>query len=225
MTEKAAPAPRRGRPRKEPAAERAVTGAAREQILAAALTVFSKHAYEGTSLQEIAQIANVGQPLLHYHFGNKENLWRAAVDYALHDLKIVYDTVSATTVDLEPLDVLRVLCRSFLSFNARYPEHVLIMINEMRTPGERFQWMLEKYLRPIHNHLDSLLLRAQDGGYIKKIPVAYLTNTIFISLAHFFTIGPMLEAIYDADVTDPKAIEAHANYTMDILFNGILSPA
>lgn len=196
-------------------------GDSKNDILEAALKVFAHHSFEGASLQEIAQLAGIGQPLLHYHFGSKENLWKAAVDYALNDLKSFYETVAITTVDLEPIDIIRVLCRSFLNFSARRPEHALIMINEMRVPGDRFEWMTQKYLAPIHSHLDGILEAAKAKGQIRDIPVVHLTNTIFISLVHFFTVAPLLKSIYEIDPFEPATVVAHANYTMQILFDGI----
>jgi hypothetical protein len=100
----------------------------------------------------------------------------------------------------------------------------LIMINEMRVPGDRFEWLTEKYLKPIHHHLDAILEAAKKKGQIRDIPVAHLTNTIFISLVHFFTIAPLLRSIYDTDPFDPATMTAHANYTMQILFEGIVQP-
>jgi len=196
-------------------------GDSKNEILEAALKVFAQHSYEGASLQEIAQRAGIGQPLLHYHFGSKENLWKATVDFALNDLKSFYETVAITTVDLEPIDIIRVLCRSFLNFSARRPEHALIMINEMRVPGDRFEWMTQKYLQPIHSHLDGILEAAKAKGQIRDIPVVHLTNTIFISLVHFFTVAPLLKSIYSIDPFDSATLMAHANYTMQILFDGI----
>jgi TetR/AcrR family transcriptional regulator len=181
------------KPKRLPKAPTSKPGSdSKNEILEAALRVFAQHSFEGAALQEIAQKASIGQPLVHYHFGSKENLWKAAVDYALNDLKSFYQTVVVTTVDLEPIDVIRVLCRSFLNFSAQCPEHALIMINEMRVPGDRFEWLTEKYLKPIHQHLDSILEAAKKKGQIRDIPVVHLTNTIFISLVHFFTIAPLL---------------------------------
>ena len=196
----------------------------KNEILKAALKVFAKHSFEGASLQEIADLAKIGQPLLHYHFGSKESLWKAAVDYALDEMKRFFETVEITTVDLEPIDVVRVLCRSFITFSSRYPEHALILINEMRVPGRRFHWLLEKYLRPIHRRFDLLLEEAQRRNEIKKIPVVHLTNTIFITLVHFFTIGPMLHALYETDPFEPDTISEHAKYTLQILFEGMTVP-
>jgi len=200
---------------------KAASGVARNDILGAALKIFARDTFEGASLQEIARIANIGQPLVHYHFGSKDNLWRAAIEYALGDLKRFYEVVAVTTVDLEPIDTIRVLCRAFLQFSSRCPEHVLIVINEMRSSGERFDWLIETYIKPIHKGLDALIENAIARGQMKPMPPVYVTNTMFVALAHFFTIAPLVKSVYEIDTSDPEVIAAHANYTMQIIFDGI----
>ena len=56
----------------------------RRQVLQAALKRFAECGYEGTSVQEIVEAANVTKPTLYYYFGNKMELYQALVDYA-HD--------------------------------------------------------------------------------------------------------------------------------------------
>ncbi|MDP6427378.1 MAG: TetR/AcrR family transcriptional regulator [Rhodospirillales bacterium] len=51
------------------------------RVLEAALEAFSQHGYDGVSTSEIATAADVAQSVVHYHFGDKETLWRAAVDF------------------------------------------------------------------------------------------------------------------------------------------------
>jgi AcrR family transcriptional regulator len=212
-------------PDKRAAAPKGASGAARSDILAAALKAFARDTFEGASLQEIAKVANIGQPLVHYHFGSKEGLWRAAVEYALGDLKKFYEVVAVTTVDLEPIDILRVLCRAFLQFSSRSPEHALIVINEMRSSGKRFEWLLDTYIKPVHKHLDAIIELAIARGQMKPVPPVHVTNTIFVALVHFFTIAPLVKAVYGIDTSDPAVIAAHANFTMQLIFDGIkLSP-
>lgn len=205
------------------ATSKAGPGVARNDILRAALKVFARASFEGASLQLIASQAGIAQPLLHYHFGSKEKLWKATVDFALADLRAFYESVSTTTVDLQPVDILRVLCRAFLKFSSECPEHGMIIFNEMRAPGDRFDWLMETYVAPIHHYLDALITRAADAGQIKPIPPVYLSSTIFVSLTHFFTMAPMIKAIYQVDVTDPQVIADHSNYTIETIFNGILA--
>jgi len=56
----------------------------RHQVLHAALKKFADCGYEGTSVQDIVEAAQVTKPTLYYYFGNKAELYQALVDYA-HD--------------------------------------------------------------------------------------------------------------------------------------------
>ncbi len=53
-------------------------GGVRDRILAEAQALFARHGYAGTSTRAIAQAAQVHLALLHYHFGSKRALFRAA---------------------------------------------------------------------------------------------------------------------------------------------------
>ncbi len=49
----------------------------RERLLEAAEEAFMASGYAGTGMKSIAVGSGVTQSLIHYHFGNKEGLWRA----------------------------------------------------------------------------------------------------------------------------------------------------
>jgi AcrR family transcriptional regulator len=48
---------------------------ARHRILCAAARLYALHGFDGTSIREIAAAAEVTKPLVHYHFGTKEQLF------------------------------------------------------------------------------------------------------------------------------------------------------
>jgi len=52
---------------------------ARDRIRAAALDLFTQKGYAATATREICQRARVTKPVLYYHFGNKEKLYRSLV--------------------------------------------------------------------------------------------------------------------------------------------------
>src|SRR5438093_11063212 len=56
----------------------------RHKVLQAALKKFADCGYEGASVQDIVEAAQVTKPTLYYYFGNKAELYQALVDYA-HD--------------------------------------------------------------------------------------------------------------------------------------------
>jgi len=59
----------------------------REQIIQAALTLFGKQGYEGTSIRDICQEANVNLAMVNYYFGNKEGLFASMVERKASTIK------------------------------------------------------------------------------------------------------------------------------------------
>jgi AcrR family transcriptional regulator len=54
----------------------------RQQILQAALRRFAHSGYAGASVQHIVDEAKVTKPMLYYHFGSKEGLYSALIEWA-----------------------------------------------------------------------------------------------------------------------------------------------
>jgi TetR/AcrR family transcriptional regulator len=55
----------------------------RERLLISAVQAFSSTGYDGASVREIERSCGVNRGLIAYHFGSKEDLWRACVDLLL----------------------------------------------------------------------------------------------------------------------------------------------
>src|ERR1700748_1015382 len=65
--------------------------ATRDRIVVAAVELFSERSFDGATTRDIATRAEGPQPLLHYHFHSKEELWRAAVDALFERLNQTLD--------------------------------------------------------------------------------------------------------------------------------------
>jgi len=75
-----------------------------EKILQAALQLFAKEGYHATSTNKVAKEAGVSEGLIFRHFGNKEGLLKAILEFGADKLKeIVVDVV----MESEPKEVIR----------------------------------------------------------------------------------------------------------------------
>ena len=59
----------------------------RVRIIEAALRAFGDAGFDGALTRTIAHNAGVQQPLINYHFGSKDGLWRASVDHLFGQLE------------------------------------------------------------------------------------------------------------------------------------------
>ena len=73
---------RRGRPARLPREAR------RRQLLETALTVFSSNGYHGSSMDDIADAAQVSKPVIYQHLPGKRELYLALVDHYLQELSL-----------------------------------------------------------------------------------------------------------------------------------------
>lgn len=85
----------------------------RYQILDAAVSLFTKQGYAGTSMDLIAKNADVSKQTVYTHFGSKDELFSASIEYKCESLQIV----DLSLHDLsDPYTVLLTLAQSFTEF-------------------------------------------------------------------------------------------------------------
>ena len=122
-------------------------GATRDAILEAAEQTFGTHGFEGASMRAIAELAEVAQALLHYHFKNKEALFEAVFERRAVVIRAVRQTQlddllaqrgpvtleEVLTILFEPLDELLGVRRGDLRFYVQMLAEVTISSDERST--------------------------------------------------------------------------------------------
>ncbi len=97
-----APAPKRKRGRPPASAE-----ISRDRILEAALAEFAERGFDGATTAAVARGSGVTQPLVHYYFGTKEGLWRAAMEHLGHRLTNVLSAAEEDAEGLTAVEAIR----------------------------------------------------------------------------------------------------------------------
>ncbi|MDO4613887.1 MAG: TetR/AcrR family transcriptional regulator [Actinomycetaceae bacterium] len=70
----------------------------REQLLKVARQVFASHGFEGASMEEIAQAADVSKPVVYEHFGGKDAIYAVVVDREVrHLVQVITDALLSST--------------------------------------------------------------------------------------------------------------------------------
>ena len=82
-------------PEKDVRAPRArMTGSERrQQLIEIAKSLFAERGFDGTSIEEVAQRANVSKPVVYEHFGGKEGLYAVVVD---REMSALLDGITAS---------------------------------------------------------------------------------------------------------------------------------
>lgn len=194
---------------------------AHTEILEAALKVFARDGFDGAALTDIAALAGVGHPLIHYHFGTKEELWKAAIEYAFAGAVEALEKIAIASRDLEPVDALRIMWRAGMRSVAEHPERMAMVFGEARNGSERFAWVSGRYLARIYALLDQTIEAAAAKGQIKPIAPAHLTSLLVGASFAFFAMAPVVGHFYKLDARRPDNIERHIDSVVEVVMNGM----
>lgn len=194
-----------------------------EELLWVAIRAFAKKGFGGVSLNALAKEAGVADSLLHYHFGNKKELWKKSLTFVGHKIQEELDTTAPLIADLDGIQQLKVFNRQIVYISARYPEFQQIVVQEVFSKSERSKWLIEELLVPIYAHHERLRRQEQEKGTIKNVPPANLISFMFGAITTFFARSFQMEAQFGVDSFDEEQVEHHAQMINDLIFNGLMN--
>ena len=195
---------------------------ARDRILAAAESLFAVRGFEGVSTTQIAKEAGITQPLIHYHFKNKETLWKAAVSRLFGQFS---DEFSDQVKNLQKQDKRRYLVemiRCYVSHVARYPRFGRFILREGAQESGRLEWMVEEWIKPLLKQFHEVYSSGVREGWVKDIPFPQLMMMITGSASQFFALGPLVKSLYAVDSTGPDQVLAHSDAVVDMAVSVLL---
>jgi len=198
--------------------QRPSADATRERILAAALDLFAEHSFEGASTRLIAERAGVRQPLLSYHFGNKEELWRAAVGQLFADLENALGERVAGLRGVDEATMARLVVADFVRFSASHPQLHRIIMQECKTEGDRLAWLVDQHIRPIYVGAMAMLEPLVAAGKVRDLPAAHLYYLLTGSVATIFVLAPECRLLTGVDPLEPSQVERHVDAVLSMLF-------
>ena len=190
-------------------------------IRKAALGAFARAGFNGVSILEIAKLAGVAKPLVHYHYASKDALWEAAVGEAIADLRSeILRSQQAFGAAVGAQDLLRQLARQLVVFAARYPALVRIVVDETGKGGLRADWLRTHLLAPGYGMAKALLdgLASQRGLPGAVVPAAEHIVPIVLGVMNFpFMDADVIRSSYGVDVYAQAYIERHSAMLFDIM--------
>ncbi len=119
------------------------------------------------SIATIAKLHGVSSALIHYYFGNKDDLWRATIEHGvgnmIRDLADIIDHLE----DVDSVSRLKFFIRRYITLAAERSDVFRLILRESDTPGERPAMAGRRpYLSPLYTMVCGLVEAAQkDGKY------------------------------------------------------------
>ena len=193
----------------------------REKLLRAAILLFSQHGFEATGLRMVAQHAGTSFQVIAYHFGTKEDLWRAAVDRLWED---AYANLSRAVIPMsaeageDPKRLFRHHVRNLLAWNARYPHLRRISTQEFLAQSERYTNVILPHLREFMRHSRSLITDLTNAGLVKDLSAEEI-QVLYRGLMVCNSIAPdEQELLTGKPCDDDESLDWQTDLLMKIFF-------
>ena len=185
----------------------------REEILAVAARLFAERGYSNTDTQDIADELQVGKGTLYRYFPTKREMFLAAADRVMRQMRQRVDESIADVAD--PLDRLSQGIRAFLSFYAEHPEYVELLIQERAQFKDREKPTFLEHRDANVKRWREFYRKLIGDGRVRDVPVERITDVVSNLL-----YGVMFTN-YFAGRRGP--VEDQVQDILDIVFHGILS--
>ena len=99
----------------------------RAQLISVGRTVFAKHGYAATTVEQIARAAGVSKPIVYEHFGGKEGLYAVVVD---REMESLYERMVAGIATGTPRHRYEQAVLAFLTYVEEEPDGFAVLTRD-----------------------------------------------------------------------------------------------
>ena len=194
----------------------------RTMILEAALQLFSKHGYRGTSIREIAEAADLSTGNVYHHFPDKETLFRTLLDQyweAIDQPDFPFNKALAAGAFPNDLEALAEAAKESVQ---AYRRHVaLIYVDVVEFDGTH----IRKFYSGMPGRFATFLNRRfPDGSLGANLSPAFDQTTAVMLASRIFLQYFAVEILFGVPDQLGKDTPAAVKEISEILRHGILKP-
>lgn len=189
-----------------------------EKILEAALKLFSTYGFHGTTMERIAELADMSQPNLHNYFKTKADLYEAV----LNDILTLWvDPISHLHVDGDPETELRDYIGKKVEMARKYPEASRIFAAEMLQGAPILMNHLKSQVRMKVKAFAAVIESWTRQGKIREVDPVHLIFMIWASTQHYADFLPQIRAVMDVARLNKAHYDAAAETISSIIIGGL----
>jgi TetR/AcrR family transcriptional regulator, regulator of cefoperazone and chloramphenicol sensitivity len=186
----------------------------RQRLLDAAGEVFAKRGFRNSTIREICRRARANLAAVNYHFGDKQRLYAAVMEYAHARAREKYPLVSDESAALPPAQRLHtfihhVMFSLFAEGVPSWPGQ--LMAQEMIEPTAALDALVENTIRPMSERLAAIVGELLGAGMTAE-QVRLCQMSIIGQCLHPRNARPVIQRIFPQQQYGPEDIAALADH-------------
>ncbi|EOW1912439.1 HTH-type transcriptional regulator RutR [Yersinia enterocolitica] len=198
---------------------RSKAGAAKRQlIMTAALDLFSLYGIHGTSLDQVAERADVSKTNLLYYFPAKEALYIAV----LKDILAIWlAPLKALQADQQPIDAIRHYIALKLAVSRDDPQASRLFCLEMIQGAPLLKQELAGELKTLFDDKVLIIRRWMDDGLIADVEPQHFIFMLWATTQHYADFSAQIEAISGKNLSDKEFFQQTVASVQQLVIGGI----
>ncbi|MBB3559666.1 TetR/AcrR family transcriptional regulator [Rhizobium sp. BK512] len=189
-----------------------------EQILEAALDVFSVSGFRGSTIDQIAEVAGMSKPNLLYYFRTKEAMHRALIDRVLFNW---LEPLRAFDAEGNPESEIRSYIRRKLEMARDFPRESRLFANEMLQGAPHVLDMLKGPLKELVDEKAAVIRTWTKSGKIARCDPYHLIFSIWSTTQHYADFDVQVRAVLGEAHSGDGRFEDAARFLEQLFISGL----
>lgn len=188
-----------------------------ERLVEAAVQLFSRQGFSGTSTREIARLADVNETSLFRYFPRKQDLFWAAVQSRVNRLRLRKELQHGLAQDGVP-EVVVPLVVEFLVETAVYQPELMRLLSvglmELRPGAER---IYRQHVGPIFRAIADYLSRCVQLGLLRNLDPSIMTVAFVTSVLAHQSLSQLFTGTCPPYANTEEAVAAYSHFWLNAL--------
>ena len=192
----------------------------RHRLLRAGLKLFSKSGYESTTVKELADEAGVNVSLVSYHFGGKENLYRACLQQFGQERLAATQRLLQPPHSLEELRVrLRMFIEEFANTHIENAQTCQLIHRECEKPDSIAEDVFKETFLKLFQTLVAFFEKSRETGFIRKdMEAPFLARVFWGSVLYQLKMDEMNERFFGETIKNPVFREKNDRSSANVFY-------
>lgn len=159
----------------------------RQRIVEAAVELFSRKGFRGTTTREIAEAAGISEAMIFKHFATKRELYSAIIEVKSETEELLAGAAKASEAK-DDAGVLRSVGLKMLEQTERDPSLMRLLLFSALEGHELSEIFFESRVRRLHEFLSSYIRRRIEDGRFRSVDALVVARGFIGMIVHYLLI-------------------------------------